>query len=252
MRQATLSRCETMKIAVMGDIHSAAKPFRQALQAARTAGCDQIIILGDLLTYGPEPREVLDLAADACAKDGAILLCGNHDQLYIDLQQNEAASMVSLPDWIRESAEWTLARIEDLDMKSSLPWRDEWIEGEVLFSHANPFGRGNWTYLREPADFRTALSVLAERGLRHGIFGHTHRCRRHELDGRSAATIGAIGQPRDENSRRGAWTSLTMQEDQISLDEREICRDWSWYVEAILKTNLSDETKSRICGFFHD
>ncbi len=45
-----------MRIAVLSDMHAVAEPTGQALRAAEAEGFDALVILGDLLTYGVDPR----------------------------------------------------------------------------------------------------------------------------------------------------------------------------------------------------
>jgi len=78
-----------VRIAVISDIHSAYAPFAKALSDARAAGFDQLILLGDMFTYGLEPAECAELAAEAISKDGAVLVGGNHDQLYIEMKNGQ-------------------------------------------------------------------------------------------------------------------------------------------------------------------
>ena len=73
-----------MKIAVLSDIHSVSSALDAALDDARAEGFDVLLILGDLLTYGVNPAETLELVHEAVARDGAILISGNHDQMYLD------------------------------------------------------------------------------------------------------------------------------------------------------------------------
>jgi len=54
--------------------------------ATRGAGFDQMILLGDMFTYGMNPVECAELAADAMDKDGALLIGGNHAQLELELE----------------------------------------------------------------------------------------------------------------------------------------------------------------------
>ena len=48
-------------------------------------GFDKLILLGDILTYGVNIHEVLDLVANRVSKNNTYLIRGNHDQLYDEL-----------------------------------------------------------------------------------------------------------------------------------------------------------------------
>jgi diadenosine tetraphosphatase ApaH/serine/threonine PP2A family protein phosphatase len=62
-------------IAILSDIHGNLEALRAVLADARRAGAVGIYCLGDVVGYGPNPRECLDLARDFC-----LTLLGNHDQ----------------------------------------------------------------------------------------------------------------------------------------------------------------------------
>lgn len=63
-----------MKRAILSDIHGNLEALTAVLANARERGAEQIICLGDLIGYGPNPRECIDLVMqfDVC-------ILGNHD-----------------------------------------------------------------------------------------------------------------------------------------------------------------------------
>ena len=50
-----------MRFVALGDIPGNAPALRSALAEARRRGFDRLVIWGDLMTYGPETDELLDL-----------------------------------------------------------------------------------------------------------------------------------------------------------------------------------------------
>ncbi|MEP7350097.1 MAG: metallophosphoesterase family protein [Sphingorhabdus sp.] len=239
-----------MKIAVMGDIHGAAGPYRVALDTARREGFDQLLIIGDLLTYGVDPLDCLALTREAIEKDKAVLVAGNHDQLYLDMDTERSAYFDALPDWIKESVRWTWEKIAH-DFPDTFDWQEQWSFGSLLVAHANPFGYGDWTYLRSDAEQQRAAAALAAKGYRHGLFGHTHRSSHYTAaDAVEIYTIGSLGQPRDKQEPRPQWAMIEITDGQFSLDLRYISYDWQAHKDAIFSTSLSDGTKARLCGFY--
>ena len=169
-----------MRIWALGDIHSNAGALRAALRLVDQRPGDELVILGDLLTYGAEPAEVVDLVSERVER-GATLVLGNHDELYLELLQGDDLGLDRMPPWIVASALWTVGKIQDSGFKD-LPFQAEHILQGVLFAHANPwFDRSQhglrWAYLNSDADHRRAADVLRERDLHVGVFGHTHRSR---------------------------------------------------------------------------
>ncbi|QNM83407.1 metallophosphoesterase family protein [Sphingomonas sabuli] len=239
-----------MKIAVLSDIHSAAEHFADALEGARSEGFDRLIILGDLFTYGPEPRETLRLTQYAVERDGAILITGNHDVLYRS-GAGADAYRAKLPDWIRESVAWTVEQLGGPGAVDALPWHAEWTAERLLVSHANPFGFPDWTYLNGEAAMQQAAEVLQSRGFDWGIFGHVHRFRGYRPADRAGGvyTVGSIGQPRDREDPRGQWAMVTAGPE-FSIEQRWIDRSWDSTIRKLRATGLSAPTKERLCQFF--
>lgn len=238
-----------MKIAVISDIHSAAEHFRDAVGCARDEGFDQLVILGDLFTYGPDPVETLDIAHDVVTRDRAILITGNHDLLYLQSRESDAYAS-QLPDWIKESVEWTAAQLSRRHV-DELRWQAEWEESCILFSHANPFGFGDWTYLSDERSMSAASDRLQDRGFDWGVFGHVHRFRRFVRagGGGGVVTIGSIGQPRDRAEPFSQWAVVTTVP-KFRTDQRRVARDWTSTVNRIRATPLSAATKQRLCKFY--
>lgn len=241
-----------MRIAVLSDVHAVAATFEAALGAAREEGYDVLLILGDLLTYGADPQRSLDLALTAAERDGALLIKGNHDQLYFDAAAGGSPYLDRLPDWIRESVDWTIARLPGRTPPWGLEWLEEWQWDGLLAAHANPFGYGDWTYLTSPESCEAACEALRGRGFDHGIFGHSHRFRLHEsaAAGAAVATVGSLGQPREAGAPVSQWAMVELDESGWRVAQRPLDCDWAQQIEAIRATTMSEDTKERLCRFY--
>ena len=240
-----------MRIAVISDVHSVADTFRSALEDARRTGFDQMVILGDLFTYGVDPVECADLAIEAMERDDALLIAGNHDKLYLDLESSCSAYYDRLPEWIMESAQWTWSQLGE-QWPRRLETIQEWAWDGLLLAHANPFGFGNWTYLSSPELLAEAARVLRERGFRAGIFGHLHREATYRDDlGTLVHIVDSTGQPRRKGFQRTSWTLVEVSEAEIDIETRSIPFDRARLREQIrMVPNLSHETKAKLCGFY--
>ena len=64
-----------MKIAIISDIHANLPALQAVLEDGESRGVDQYFCLGDIIGYGPEPRECLQLC-----QDFAVNLLGNHEE----------------------------------------------------------------------------------------------------------------------------------------------------------------------------
>ncbi|MBX2803269.1 MAG: metallophosphoesterase family protein [Myxococcales bacterium] len=246
----------------LGDIHANATALRAALAMLDESPADELVILGDLLTYGPDPAEVLDLVAERHAR-GAVLVLGNHDQLYQELLDGDTRYYDRLPAWIRASADFTLSRI-DASVFSALRFVREHVVDGVLFAHANPWG--DWRYLNTDSDHRDAARTMQQRWLKVGVFGHTHRARivampsdeRHDETVRWQSTgprdvlllnAGAVGQPRN---RTATSTMLQLSADATTCHARlhTIHYDVSTHLQRLRELPLGADVIDRLGTFF--
>ncbi|MFM7260188.1 MAG: metallophosphoesterase family protein, partial [bacterium] len=91
-----------MRIAIVSDIHANLVAFEAVLRHAKSVGYDKMVCLGDVIGYGPDPVECIDLVREHCEWS----LLGNHDfaALYEPTNFNAAA---------RDAVFWTRAQTVD-------------------------------------------------------------------------------------------------------------------------------------------
>ena len=65
-----------MKRALISDIHGNLEALEAVLEDIRQVSVDEIYCLGDIIGYGPNPCECLDLVIKNCKST----ILGNHDQ----------------------------------------------------------------------------------------------------------------------------------------------------------------------------
>jgi len=89
-----------MRIAIVSDIHANLAAFEAVIAHARSVGYDSMICLGDVVGYGPDPLECVDLVRSTCEWS----LLGNHDfaALYEPTNFNPVA---------RNAAFWTRQQV---------------------------------------------------------------------------------------------------------------------------------------------
>lgn len=257
------------RLAVLSDIHGNADALAAAVaQLRECARLEHVIVLGDLLTYGAKPLETLALVESIRATWPTTFIRGNHDILYATPTSERQAYYERLPDWIRGSVDDTRDRLSGVDLEEVFTWEDEVVLAGVLLSHANPFGAGDWTYLRAAEDFERARHVLVERGLRGGVFGHTHRGKLYAdtldawtqdgalLDARGrpvdawpwVLTVGALGQPR-EPAGSASWVFVELVDGQWTLERRNVEYDVDAHCAAIRALPLPERIRDRLLSF---
>jgi predicted phosphodiesterase len=110
--------------AVISDIHANLEAFEAVLADIKSQGIDTIYCLGDIVGYGPNPRECIDLAMSC-----KICLLGNHDQ-----------GALFDPEGFNAGAEraifWTRKMLENSDVRGN-EQRCEFL-GELPRQHREP------------------------------------------------------------------------------------------------------------------
>jgi diadenosine tetraphosphatase ApaH/serine/threonine PP2A family protein phosphatase len=204
-----------MRVAVVSDIHANRHAFEAVLADLDAAGADEVWCLGDLVGYGGEPNECVELArerADLC-------LAGNHD-----LAVTGALGIEEFSRGAAISARWTQTVIaeENLVFLQGLAAAGE--DSGIGLYHGSP---------RDPVWEYVLTVALAERCLdaapqRVALIGHSHIALAFarpaegervlaasaapgdhaDLDeGEWLVNPGSVGQPRDGDPR-AAWLLL--------------------------------------------
>ena len=255
-----------MRFLVLGDIHANSLALEAALEIAAEVRFDRLIILGDLFTYGVEPKAVYELVRDMQRRNGALLLIGNHDEFYLSDHERVRGYLETVPTWIRESVDWTRDQLQDVDL-SMLDWRKSYVESGAYFAHANPFEFPDWRYLNTDHEHREAAVALGQRGYQLGVFGHTHRqkvvsVRESETSSRMSRTVvseigesvilvnaGSVGQPR--NAERRSYALILDIDGARAISEfAPIEYDVERHKALIRGARLSDRTTDNLLGFF--
>jgi diadenosine tetraphosphatase ApaH/serine/threonine PP2A family protein phosphatase len=196
-----------MRIAFLTDIHGNLEALNATLRTVRAGGFDQIVVLGDLVGYGPDPAAIVETVG-GLIDDGAICIKGNHD---------EAACTTSagMSENARIAADWTRGQLRTphLDFLNALPMSV--TQEDRLYIHASAKTPEKWPYIR---GVDAAADCLAATDARLVFVGHTHiPAVFHGLPGKTPATfipaanvempisslrravtvVGSVGQPRD-------------------------------------------------------
>ena len=77
-----------MKVAIMSDVHSNLEALEAAVEDAKSQKVTHFVFLGDIVGYGPNPAECIDLVRSL---NPAISVIGNHDSFCIgeeDMEMN--------------------------------------------------------------------------------------------------------------------------------------------------------------------
>jgi predicted phosphodiesterase len=154
-----------MRILIISDIHANIAAFTAVLDRTREDR-DRILCLGDLVGYGPDPNECVELAAEV----SDLILGGNHD-----LAAGGAITARDFSSHAKKSLKWTCsvlsaankAGLSRLEPRHKYP-KD--VPEPILLSHGGPEDP-LWSYIFSEADAETAFSGA---DFSRCFFGHTH------------------------------------------------------------------------------
>jgi len=207
--------------AVISDVHSNLEALAVVLDDIKKRDIETIYCLGDVVGYGPNPKECLDLII----RKTQWCVLGNHDYavFYEPTNFNYAAEQASF--WTRFSLEGE----SDVDLRNKrwnflgkLPMRQSLKNDELVmeFMHASPRKPIN-EYIFPDDVYNNPIKVrlLFDRVEQICFIGHTHLpgvfldepdfYLPSELgdvypiveDEKAIINVGSVGQPRDEDSR---------------------------------------------------
>lgn len=212
-----------IRTAIISDIHGNLEALLAVMEDIASVGVERIVCLGDVVGYGPHPRECLDRIMDL-----EFCVLGNHDN-----------SALFDPEGFNRTAEsaifWTRQRLETDDGDGSIAkQRLKFIcglprmvvEQDATFVHGSPRGPTNEYVFPEDVQNGRKLEKLFALVPRMCFQGHTHVPGIFTSDGRflrpieceggwsfqSTAeliggdlkimvNVGSVGQPRDGDSR---------------------------------------------------
>lgn len=196
-----------MRYALLADIHANREAFDAVRAKLKAARIDRVVLLGDLVGYGPDPAYCVDIA-EALVSDGALAVLGNHDAAVEDggTHMNSVA---------KQAISWTRDHLTPRHRAFLRALPETIREGEVLFVHANARAPRAWDYV---TDADVAERSLRATDARISIVGHVHVPHLWRLTPSGVATghapvtgvtiplatsqvwlavMGAVGQPRD-------------------------------------------------------
>lgn len=209
-------------IAVISDIHGNLDALQAVLAEIESLNAEEVICLGDMVGYGPEPVACVDAVRSRCS----VTVCGNHDFAVIygandfstqarESLERHRRALMPRPHAGSLDAE----RVERWEFLKSLPYRH--VLNDWLFVHAAP---------RNPViEYIRKMDVLLGMADKVGenfrqvdwlcFIGHTHQpgiilpemkfltpedvggLYRPEPHHKAIINVGSVGQPRDGDWR---------------------------------------------------
>ncbi len=201
-----------MLVSIISDIHGNLEALKRAIEITEDLRCDQIVCLGDIVGYGPNPDECVSMIRSA--SDHVVM--GNHDHAVFDVEATEKFN-----DIARMAVSWTRERLQPNNMEYLAGLPLALTMDDVLFVHSTPAEPESWHYVFDEEDAAEGFGRMDSSVC---FIGHTHIpvhfSTSHEQAGPVLArdhkhiiNVGSVGQPRDGDPRLSfgvfdseAWT----------------------------------------------
>ncbi|MGO9482452.1 MAG: metallophosphoesterase family protein [Candidatus Kryptoniota bacterium] len=191
-----------MKYAIISDIHSNIEALTTVLREISKKRVDEIICLGDVVGYGANPDEVVEIVR----REAKYAVRGNHDDA---LFSEDTFSTIN--SYAQAAITYTRELLSDANLEwlRNIPLTHK-IEN-VLMVHASPAEPGAWKYIFTNAEAQVELSTLDEKIC---LIGHTHvpvifktsapmvdQPTAEDSQIKELINVGSVGQPRDGDNR---------------------------------------------------
>jgi len=203
-------RSDLLRYAIISDIHSNLEALQAVLKTIEQENIDKIVCLGDVVGYGPDPNECIELVQQHCE----IILTGNHDFACI-----ENSELFYFNQYAAKAVEWTVTVLSDENLQylAKLPLVGE-IENFYLV-HSSPFEPQTWDYILSLDEAIFNFSRF-NNDAKICFIGHSHQPVIYiqyvengdekytlktvnqiqlEENSRYIINVGSVGQPRDNN-----------------------------------------------------
>ncbi len=206
-------------LAIISDVHSNIEALQAVLEDIAVQGAEEIVCLGDVVGYGPNPEQCIDLIQKMCR----FCLSGNHD--YAVLTRPEGFNPLA-----EEAVEFTRQALKPSSLSlgrkrerwrflEDLPTRIQ--EEDTLYVHGSPRDERNEYILETDIIFGNFAKIrqIIELTPRLLFVGHTHmpgiinpefRFKHPGKNGdefvlthddKFLINVGSVGQPRDGDNR---------------------------------------------------
>lgn len=157
--------CTPLKIAIISDIHSNLDAFERVLADMNNYGFDECICLGDIVGYGPDPGQCIELIR----KNEIKCLLGNHDAAVCGLLKTDYFNM-----YATRAIKWTIENTSDEEKEYLAKLPSIYKKEKIVFVHGaltKPFD-----YILDKNTLRTNADVLRNEHKDCNIcfFGHSH------------------------------------------------------------------------------
>jgi predicted phosphodiesterase len=236
-----------MKYAVIADIHANLDAFEVVLDDARNQKCTHYCCVGDVVGYGANPKECLEIVR----RMGMPCVKGNHDE-YCSSEED----LEGFNPHAAEAVQWTRKQLSDDDRKWLRDLKYVRLVASFSMVHATLDQPERWGYV---FDKLMAAASFTYQNTSVCFFGHTHvpvafirdsvvrggtySKFRVEPGRKYFVNVGSVGQPRDNNPK-SAYVIYDLNEGSIEL--RRLDYDIAKAQKKILEAGLPPRLAERL------
>lgn len=236
-----------MRYAVLADIHSNLEALDVVLADAKDQKCTHYSCVGDVVGYGANPKECLDIVRDMnmpCVK-------GNHDEYCSSNEELEGFNPHAA-----QAVGWTRNQLSDDDRQWLKDLKYVRLVASFSMVHATLDGPQRWGYV---FDKLAAAASFTYQNTSVCFFGHTHvpvafirdtfvrggtySKFKVEPGKKYFVNVGAVGQPRDGNPK-AAYVVYDLNEGTIEI--RRLDYDIAKAQKKILAAGLPPRLAERL------
>ncbi len=170
-----------MRFAFISDIHANLQAWNAVLKDIQGQKIKHIINLGDVVGYGPNPKEVLE----SVREHSEVSVIGNHDAVCVDKMESGAFN-----DAARTAIEWTRKQLDanDCAFFQDMAEKARPQEAQFLATHAEVVAPLNFSYILTEEDAKRNFAACEDKLI---FIGHTHRQGVFTLEESGDVTIGS-------------------------------------------------------------
>jgi predicted phosphodiesterase len=152
-----------MRYLILSDIHANHEALRAVLAHIRRKRWDKAIVLGDVVGYGANPNQAVDLVR---ALKPLVAIRGNHDKVCSGIEDGEMFNRVAL-----QAALWTRRKLTPSNLRwlQSLPEGPVVVDGAFAVAHGTPIDEDAYIFGEIEA-----LNVFRQTAFPLCFFGHSH------------------------------------------------------------------------------
>lgn len=147
---------------IISDIHGNLEALNAVFEDIKNINVDRIICLGDIIGYGPNPNECLELIK----KNNCIPIIGNHEDIYLGNISDKECSNIGII-----SSRWTKEEVNKNYVPYIKSFKKFLSDNDCLYAHTS-FLTNNYPYLNNDSHIVEAFNYEKYNMV---FYGHTHR-----------------------------------------------------------------------------